>query len=122
MVKHGICYVEWQATDLNRAKAFYSGLFNNWKFESWGDGYLLFQVPDGIGGGIAKCPAGKVSSGQSPIVYIEVDQIEPYLQRAPQLGGKVAAPKTQIDPKIGWFAHLTDPDGNTVGLFQSSQR
>jgi hypothetical protein len=120
MAKHSICHIEWQATDLNRAKAFYGGLFNNWKFEPWGESYLLFQVPDGIGGGIMKTQ--KVSPGQSPTVYIQVDEIEPYLQRAKKLGGKVTVPKTQIDPSVGWSAHLADPDGNTVGLFQSSQR
>ncbi len=122
MAKHGVCHIEWQVTDLSRAKAFYSGLFQDWKFESWGETYLMFQVPGGLGGGFAQCPAEKFSPGQTPIVYFEVEQIEPYLQRAKELGGKVTVPKNQIDPSVGWSAHLTDPDGNTVGLFQSSQR
>lgn len=116
MVKHGICHVEWSVTDLKKAQAFYGGLFG-WKFQGWGEEYVLFEAP-GIGGGLMK--AKNVQLGESPRVYIEVDEIESYLKKVTQLGGKVAVPKTQIDPKIGWFAHLTDPDGNTVGLFQSA--
>ena len=115
MDKHGICHVEWASTDLKRTQKFYGGLFG-WKFEPWGDEYVLFQAPGNIGGGFMK--AKEVKPGQSPTVYILVDEIEPYLKKVKDLGGKVAVPKKEI-PTYGWFAHLTDPDGNIVGLFQS---
>jgi predicted enzyme related to lactoylglutathione lyase len=117
MAKHGVCHIEWASTDLKRAQAFYGGLFG-WKFESWGseEGYSMFQDGSGVGGALMK--VDKVTPGKSPVVYIEVPEIEPYLKKAKELGGKVATPKTLIDPKVGWFAQLTDPDGNSVGLFQ----
>ena len=118
MAKHSICHVEWSATDLARATVFFSELFG-WKFEDWGECYTLFRPPEGVGGGISK--AEKVSPAGSPVVYVQVDEIEPYLGRAKELGGGVAVPRTEI-PTVGWFAHLTDPDGNLVGLFQSNQK
>lgn len=114
MVKHGICHIEWSATDLKRAQKFLGGLFN-WKFRPSGEGYLLFDSPDGIGGGLMKVE--KVKKGRSPMIYIEVEKIEPYLARAGKLGGTVIDPKKEI-PGIGWYAHLGDPDGNIVGLYQ----
>ena len=115
MGKHGVCHIEWASTDLKRTQAFYGGLFG-WKFEPWGEEYVMFKAPDGIGGGFAK--AKEVQSGQSPAVYVQVDEIEPYLKKIKDRGGKLTVPKTLIDPNMGWFAHLTDPDGNLVGLFQ----
>lgn len=115
---HTICHIEWSSTDLEKTKTFLSGLFD-WKFEAWGEEYLLFMPPDGVGGGIAKVDT--VQPGESPAVYIEVDEIEPYLEKAKQLGGGIAVPKTEI-PTMGWFAHITDPDKNIVGLFQGMKK
>jgi len=114
MAKHTINHVQWSVTDMERAKAFYGGLFG-WSFETWGDNYTTFKPPEGLEGGLMK--VDQVKPGQSPYIYIEVEELEPYLERARELGGGVDVPKTEI-PQIGWFAHLTDPDGNIVGLFQ----
>lgn len=121
MGKHAICHIEWASTDLKRAQAFYGGLFG-WKFEAFGSEgtYVTFQAPGGPGGGLMKTK--KVQAGASPTVYIQVDDIEPYLKKTKDLGGKVTVPKTQIDANIGWFAHLADPDGNLVGLFQPARK
>lgn len=117
MAKHTICHIEWSSTDLQRTKSFLSGLFG-WKFRYFGEDYLSFDTPEGPGGGIMR--VDRVRPGESPYVYIEVEEIEPYLERAKKLGGGVAVPKTEI-PTIGWFAHLTDPDGNVVGVFQGGK-
>jgi len=119
MAKHSIVHIEWNSRDLKKAKAFYGGLFG-WKFKTWGEGenYVLFSAPEGPGGGLQKVKSKKeVGAGKSPLVYVEVDEIKPYLEKAKRLGGGVATPKTEI-PNVGWFALLKDPDGNIVGLFQ----
>ncbi len=118
MAKHSICHVEWSSTDLQRTKGFFSGLFG-WQFEDWGEKYTLFKPLEGIGGGVAR--VDKVVPAESPVVYVQVEEIEPYLGRSKGLGGEVAVPKTEI-PTVGWFAHLTDPDGNVVGLFQGNSQ
>lgn len=114
MAKHAICHIEWSSTDLERTKSFLSGLFG-WKFDSFGEEYILFSAPEGPGGGIAK--VDQVRPGESPLVYVEVDEIDSYLERAEELGGGVKVSKTEI-PNTGWWAQLADPDGNAIGLFQ----
>jgi predicted enzyme related to lactoylglutathione lyase len=114
MAKHAVCHIEWSSTDLQRTETFLSGLFD-WKFSHWGDDYLVFNTPDGPNGGIMK--VDKVEPGRSPYVYINVEDIEPYLKRAEELGGEVDVPKTEI-PKVGWYAHIKDHEGNIIGLLQ----
>lgn len=118
MAKHAICHIEWCSTDLERTKSFLSGLFG-WKFEPFGDEYILFEPPEGPGGGIAK--VDEVHPGESPSVYVGVDEIEPYLERAKKLGGGVGVPKKEI-PNVGWWALISDPDGNPIGLFQQAKQ
>lgn len=112
-MKNGIVHVEWSSTDLERTKAFFSALFG-WEFKQWSDGYLIFSSPDGFSGGIRRVPSVQV--GNSPIVYVEVDKIDPYVSQANKIGGKAVA-KTQI-PGLGWIAYIADPDRNLVGLVQ----
>jgi predicted enzyme related to lactoylglutathione lyase len=114
-MKNGIAHVEWSSTDLDRTKAFLSKLFG-WEFKPWSEGYLTFSSPDGISGGIRWVPSVQV--GNSPIVYIEVDEIDSYFEQAIKLGGKSVA-KTQI-PGLGWIAYIADPDRNLVGLVQKT--
>ena len=116
MAKHAICHVEWASTNLEKSRTFYGGLFD-WTFTPWGEEYMVFKGPETTGGGLMK--VAEVKSGTSPAIYIEVDLIEPYLDRAKKLGGSVAVPRTEI-PTVGWYAHLKDPDGNLVGLFQGN--
>ncbi len=113
------CHIEWQVTDLAKAKAFYGGLFG-WGFEAFGDDYLMFKTPNTeLGGGLMK--SKKVSAGQSPCAYVLVETIEPYLAKVSTLGGKVCMGKTEI-PGMGWFAVLGDPDNNAVGIFENAPK
>ena len=115
MVKHTVSHFEWSCTDLERTKNFLQGLFG-WEFRPWNDDYWLFDLPDGPDGGLMK--VDKVEPGKSPYLYFEVDEIEPYLDKVMELGGGIEKEKTEI-PGVGWYAHLIDPDGNTVGLMQN---
>ena len=118
MAKHCVCHIEWSSTDLERTKQFLSGLFD-WEFTAWGEEFLLFNPPEGPGGGITKTE--KAEPGRSPLLYIEVEDIEPYLEKAGELGGGVDMPKTEI-PNIGFYAHVMDHDGNVIGLFQEPEK
>lgn len=53
------------------------------------------------------------------IFYVQVDDIGAYLAKSESLGGKTLVPK--VDIPTGSFAWISDPDGNTVGLWQPSQ-
>lgn len=113
-MKNAFCHIEIMTTNLKRAEKFYGDLFD-WKIKSEVMGkYSLFETPNPPGGGIAEVP--KVNPGDSPMFYVEVDDIPKYLSKAASLGGKQVTPKTDI-PNIGWFGVCADADGNKIGLF-----
>ena len=87
--------------------------------QALGDDYLLFSTPEGPNGGIMKVDT--VVPGKSPYIYIDVDEIEPYIEKTKELGGGIDVPKKEI-PKVGWYAHLKDPDGNIIGIFQDLKK
>lgn len=116
MAKNTFCHVEFQSTDLERSQRFYEGMFE-WTFRSFGDEMVVFGQGDRHLGGLVK--AEKVEAGASPSVWIEVDNIEQYLARAPTMGGRATGEKSPV-PNVGWSAVLQDPDGNSVGLVEFS--
>jgi predicted enzyme related to lactoylglutathione lyase len=69
----------------------------------------------GINGGL-----GKTEGPANVIVYVEVDDLEAYLRKVEQLGGKTLVPVTTV-PNIVTFAVFTDPEGNSVGLVKSEE-
>jgi hypothetical protein len=79
---------------------------NYWMVPAQGEG--------SIGGGIAQ-PDGEVPNNVT--IYVQVDDLQTYLDRAEALGGTTAVPPTPI-PGIGEFAMFIDPEGNCIGLFK----
>lgn len=118
MAKNAFCHIEWSTTDLERTKNLLSNLFG-WAFKPWGKEYMVFSTPEGVGGGIMKVE--KVEPGASPSVYVDVDSIERYLEKAKELGAEIAVPKTPI-PGVGWYAHIKDLDGNIYGIVQGEEK
>lgn len=95
---------------------FYSKLFD-WKIEfdqkmNYG---MISQQGAGIGGGVYQTKNGVPTH---VTFYVQVDDLQKYLDKAVALGGKIALPPTQISPEIGWCAMFTDLDGNQIGLFK----
>jgi hypothetical protein len=111
-----IAHVEIPSTNLERTAEFLQKLLN-WDFKPFGRGYLLFNNHKGIMVGLRK--ADKIIAGDSTVFHINIENIEAVLKRVEGLGGKVKRNKTVI-PAMGWYALITDPDGNTIGLFQKS--
>jgi hypothetical protein len=50
--------------------------------------------------------------------YVEVEDVQAYLDKAVSLGGKMVVPPVKIP--AGTFAWFSDPDGNTIGLLKRS--
>lgn len=50
------------------------------------------------------------------IFYVQVEDAAATLEKAEALGGKTLAPPVPIP--TGKFAWMSDPEGNTVGLFE----
>lgn len=115
---HGdITHIDIPVSDMQAAKAFYGGLFG-WKIDTMPgfEDYPMWQAPNGIsGGGLAPRSEGFTQ----PRSYVEVDSIDETLRTAVELGGTVTMEKAPIDENSSW-AVFTDPDGNTVGLYEST--
>lgn len=114
MGENSICHIEISCQDSKKAGQFYSALFG-WKLDSaMGEEYIFFQPEKGVGGAFSQ--EKNHTPGEGIIFYVEVDDIDAYLKKAIELGGKEATAKTEI-PDHGWYGHFIDPDGNRMGLF-----
>ena len=110
--------IHWEipSTDLAKSTKFYAALFG-WKTQSWSGDYALFEVEDGVGGGIAK-----VDEMPEPCidVYIRVDDIPEALKKAETLGAKVERPKTEIGGGMGFYAYFRDPCGCRIAVWSKA--
>jgi len=112
---NNICHVEIPSANFEKAKKFYGELFN-WKFtEMPGMDYLLFNPPEGVGGGFSKM--SELAKKPGVLVHIEVADIEATIKKAEKIGGRCLKGKTQITPEYGYFAIMNDLEGNQIGLW-----
>ncbi len=110
-------HIELHTDDLEKAKGFYSSLFD-WKLEDvpMGAGpYTMIGVGDGTGGGMMRNPAPNAPSHW--LAYVNVDDIDAATDKARSLGANVLQPKTEV-PNAGWFTVIADPTGAPLGLWQ----
>lgn len=117
MASPAVKWFEITGTDGPGLQEFYGNLFD-WQIQNAGDdsGYGLVQdTGDGIGGGV-----GQAEGDGSGLVtfYVEVENLDTYLQKAEQLGGKTIVPPTTIEQVGLTFAFFADPEGNVIGLSQ----
>jgi predicted enzyme related to lactoylglutathione lyase len=97
---------------------FYGELFG-WRVQSVPVEQGTYNLIDthagtGINGGVMQ-----TREGQQPFatIYAEGEDIQALLDKAVELGAKIAVPVTAME--MVTFALLIDPDGNIVGLVQS---
>jgi predicted enzyme related to lactoylglutathione lyase len=116
-------HFEIPADDPDRARTFYSGLFD-WDFADpipGFEGYHLFTTPvgqEGMGGAIGK-------RGESAPValrtYVHVHSVDAALQRAVELGGSIVEAKADV-PGQGWYGIFRDTEGNELAVWESLPR
>ena len=116
MASDFIAHVEIPSTDLDKSTEFYSKLFG-WEFKPFGKGYYLFNTHKGFTIGLRKTE--KVTKGDCTIFHIKVNDVSSFLTRATELGAHISRGKTTI-PAMGYYALITDLDGNTIGLYQGN--
>lgn len=108
--------VKWQIVcqEPEKVASFYSSLFN-WEVDSDNAlGYRMFRNGSGIEGGV--WPRGE--EGHNLVqVFVEVDDVDAYLQKAVSLGAKVVFPRQEL-PDGDAMAILVDPAGLSVGLYK----
>lgn len=96
---------------------FFKNVFG-WTFQQFGtEEYWTVMAGDeklpGINGGLMK----KRMPGQPIVNSIDVANIDEYMKKVEDAGGKIVVPKMAI-PAVGWLAYFKDPDGNIHGLYQ----
>lgn len=124
MLQNAINWFEIPVHDFDRAKSFYSTIYDYEMPESmmgsYRMGFLLHDRENGIGGAIVHgegCVPGAVGAK----VYLNGgSDLNTVLARVEQAGGAVILPKTEITPEIGFFAIFSDTEGNQIGLHSMS--
>ncbi len=111
-----IAHVEIPSTNLDRTSEFLKNVFG-WEFKPFGNGYLLFNDHRGIMAGLRKVE--KVVTGDCTVFHVSVKSIDEIIDKAKKHDGQVKTGKTII-PVMGWYAVISDPDGNSIGLYQKS--
>ena len=116
-------HVELNTSDPDKAKAFYSKLFQ-WQLEEVPNpavpsgSYTMVKVGAGTGGGIMKQIPGGPSGW---LAYVEVEDIHAATQKAKSLGGKVMKDVTEV-MGMGWLSFIQDPSGAVLGLWKSKSK
>ena len=116
-----VVHFEIGCRDSARTQEFYSKLFD-WKITPQGPAAMIATAEP--------CPPNSIqghinSLGHEPhnyvTVYVQVDDLQAYLDRAAKLGGKTCVPPMEV-PGAGRFAWLSDPEGTIIGLWKPSPR
>jgi hypothetical protein len=110
-----VTHFEILGKDGKKLQGFYAALFG-WNIDAnnpmnYG---IVPPTENGIGGGVADSQDGKPMT----TVYVEVDQIQPYLDKAKAAGAKVVMERTVL-PGMVTLAQFEDPAGNVIGLTES---
>lgn len=122
-----VTHFEIPADDVARAKQFYGSIFD-WELQDYemeGGTYTIVQtVPvdenqipkesGAINGGMMR----RTDQAPHPIITITVDGIDDALKKIEAAGGSTVTPRTEI-PNMGAFAYFKDPEGNTLGLWET---
>ncbi len=104
--------------DIERAKAFYSKVFNlEFQFVEMPDSKMyMFGEPDKVGSaGCLVQSAESKPSTDGTTIYFSCDDVAVQASKVEKAGGKLIIPKTDIG-EFGFFAQFIDTEGNRLGL------
>jgi predicted enzyme related to lactoylglutathione lyase len=126
-----VVHFEIPADDIERAKKFYS-IFD-WQLQDWpmpdGSVYVgartvevdentyIPKEPGAINGGIIK----RDEYIKTPQVTINVPSVDEYIEKVKSAGGSVVKGKQEIG-EMGYFAYVTDTEGNLLGLWEDIKK
>jgi hypothetical protein len=118
-----ITHFEIPARDPARLRKFYATVFG-WRFKNsaaqnmqyWNISTGTKHIP-GVNGGMYK----KGSKNQTPVNYVSTPDIDESMAEIERAGGHITVGKRET-PLHGYTAVGTDPEGNSIGLFQSADK
>ncbi|MCU1572713.1 MAG: glyoxalase [Micrococcaceae bacterium] len=121
-----IVHFEIPADDRERAANFYRSAFG-WKISAMqGMDYDMLQTTETSDQGMPKEP-GAINGGMlqrterfpSPVITVDVDDIDAALAKVKEFGGSVVEAKQPI-AEMGFTAYFRDSEGNLLGLWQNA--
>ena len=119
-MEHALNWFEIPVRDMDRAQAFYEALLaTSIRRETIAANELGVFVYDeaGVGGCLIAGDSAPQPSANGTLVYLNAKpSLDAVLARVEAAGGRVATPKVQLPGAMGCFAHITDSEGNRVGL------
>ena len=114
-------WYELMTSDVEAAKAFYTEAIG-WKTQDFeGADYTMFAVGDRPIGGVMLLPEEAKKMGAPPhwLGHLGVADCDASAKKAEELGGKILRPPEDIEPGVGRFSVVADPQGAVLSLFQS---
>ena len=121
-IKNAISWFEIGTSQLARATAFYEAvLARKMRLENMGPSegavFAYDQAADGTGGALMCGPTAPKPGAGGTLIYLDASpSLDAALERVTKAGGHIALPRQALPPGMGFFAHITDLDGNRMGL------
>lgn len=119
-LQHAVNWFEIPVRNLDRAQAFYEALLAApMRREAMGPQTMpvFSSEASGVGGCLLAGADVPAPAGHGSLVYLNAEpSLDAALARVEAAGGRIATPKVQLPGDLGCFAHITDTEGNRVGL------
>ena len=116
-----IAWTEIPVSDLGKAIAFYNAVFD-WQMtiDTTSGPFPTATLGNSMANGSGHLIAGKPASANGPTLHIVVrDRLEDAVIRCRKAGGTLLSEIIGIPQ--GRFVYATDPDGNSLGLYEPKQ-
>jgi len=121
-MSNAISWFEIPTTQLDQAQAFYQAVLQRpMRREAMGPSqgavFAYDMATGGVGGALMMGPTAPALATGGTLVYLDASpSLDAALARTVAEGGQIALPRQALPPGMGFFAHITDLDGNRVGL------
>ena len=121
---NAINWFEIAVSDITRAAKFYETILDvkTTPMEMIGMKMAMFPYEgtnEKVGGALVQSPM-HIPSETGAVIYLNANpDMQKIIDRIVPAGGKIAVPRTQISPEIGFMAFFIDTEGNKVALHSS---
>ena len=121
-----VVHFEIPADDVERAQKFYKSVFG-WEIDHMPE--MNYTIVRTVKVGEDRMPVekGAINGGmmkrgdfKSPVITIQVDNIEKAVERVKKQGGSLVQGKQSVGD-MGFSAYIKDSEGNVIGLWQSAR-
>lgn len=118
-----VTWFEIPTSNMEKAKSFYSELLG-WGYQEFhvnsSESFWMVMEGDRPTGGLREVSSKSSSNSSSgPIMYFTVSSVDSTLVKAKSMGAKVLQEKVCIPEEGGFYAHIQDQDGNTIGIWSA---